>query len=236
MVKILGDFIETFPPECNSLELSFSSTLSAFAAFGSATSNRAACDSRQWRNNLLSANFIAEYCTNFLPQTHSDPKSSIASDKQRTQDVKGAIGYIANELLENALKFNLDSTGLNARSNVKLGVHFTREPEPVAVVFASNSLDKSSAESFQQFIHRLLGGDAKELYFQKIEANTAAADSPTSGLGFLTMMNDYQARLGWRFESVCQRADTYAHSCANRGANDPLHDVVIVTSMAQIVV
>jgi hypothetical protein len=47
--------------------------------------------------------------------------------------------------------------------------------------------------------------------------DSVAAESPTSGLGLLTLINDYGARLGWKFDVM---------------HGDRL--VVIVTTMAQI--
>lgn len=217
MVKILGDFIERFPPRCDALELSFSPPTAVVSAR----------DPRRWRNNLLSANFVAEYCTNFLPYPGSEQAREQETHQQRIQDLKGAIGYVANELLENAVKFNLNS----AQPTVKLGIHFLKEPKLVAVMFASNSIDKQRAESFQTFIHTLLGVDTKELYFRRLEANTITDVAPTSGLGFLTMMNDYQARLGWRFESVSD--GVHNSSVHPRTQKD---EIVMVTSMAQIMV
>jgi len=37
---------------------------------------------------------------------------------------------------------------------------------------------------------------------QQIEKSAEEENSGTSGLGFLTMLNDYSAKLGWKFEIV----------------------------------
>ncbi len=63
---------------------------------------------QRWRNNGLSADFLADYVTTFFPKDEADPASA-----ERQSTVKGAVNYIANELLENAMKY---SGGVNIRS------------------------------------------------------------------------------------------------------------------------
>jgi hypothetical protein len=87
MAQIFGDFVESFPPAQDSLQLTF-------------TPNSLPIKKR-WRSNRLSANFMADYFSNFLPVDEDDP-----SQKRRIKESKGAVSYVANELLENAIKFN----------------------------------------------------------------------------------------------------------------------------------
>lgn len=47
-------------------------------------------------------------------------------------------------------------------------------------------------------MRELLENDPNDLYIQRLE--TSGAEESVSGLGFLTMLNDYGAELGWRFE------------------------------------
>src|SRR5579863_8771647 len=51
----------------------------------------------RWRNNGLSADFLGDYVTTFLPT-----KGGIAAAESRQNEIKHAVTYIANELLENA--------------------------------------------------------------------------------------------------------------------------------------
>src|SRR6266481_4621306 len=53
----------------------------------------------RWRNNGLSADFLGDYVTTFLPANGALPASG-----RRQNEVKHAVTYIANELLENAMK------------------------------------------------------------------------------------------------------------------------------------
>jgi hypothetical protein len=48
----------------------------------------------------------------------------------------------------------------------------------------------------------LTASDPGELLIARIEANAADAGASGSGLGLLTLMNDYGARLGWIFHDA----------------------------------
>ncbi|NES22880.1 MAG: ATP-binding protein [Symploca sp. SIO3E6] len=194
MNQTFGDFIQAFPPHHDSLELSFTPTSERIK--------------NRWRNQRLSAHFMADYIANFLPLDKDNPE-----EEKRIKEIKGAVSYIANELLENAMKFNLETSN----SQVKLGVHFLDTAELIMAIFTKNSIDLKSAEKFQVFIQTLLASDPEELYIQQVEASVEEENAEMSGLGFLTMINDYQARLGWKFET---RPST--------------PEIITVTTMAQV--
>ena len=80
-MQVFGKFIEQFPPEKDSLELTFTPTSVPLK--------------KRWRNNRLSAYFIADYFTTFLPLDDSQ-----IEEQKRIQESKGAVSYIANELLK----------------------------------------------------------------------------------------------------------------------------------------
>jgi hypothetical protein len=61
--------------------------------------------------------------------------------------------------------------------------------------------------------------DPNELYFHQVERSVEDDSDNTSGLGLLTMINDYQAQLGWKFESISNQVT-----------------LVLVTTMAQVTV
>ena len=179
MPQIFGDFVESFPPAQDSLELTF-------------TPNSLPIKKR-WRSNRLSANFMADYFSNFLPVDENDP-----AQKRRIKESKGAVSYVANELLENAIKFN--DRGTNFK--IKFGIYFIEEADLTAVLFATNSVSAEGLDKFQKFIQELLCSDPEKLYVQQIEKSAQEENSGASGLGFLTMINDYSAKLGWKFEIV----------------------------------
>ncbi len=197
MSQIFGEFIEEFPLEHDSLELSFTSSSRPIK--------------RRWRNNRLSAYFVADYFSTFLPIDQDDPDS-----ENRLEASKNAISYVGNELLENAIKFNEDIKNYK----VKFGVHFLEDMQEVtAVIFTKNSMTTQRVEKFQTFIKELLSADMNELYVQQVEKTAENEHSEASGLGLLTIINDYSAFLGWKFES------------------DTSHpQIITVTTMAQIVV
>lgn len=197
MPHILGNFIETFPPDHDALVLTFTPNSQRIRNL--------------WRNQRLSAHFLADYFANFLPVQSESPEG----DEQWIKEIKGTVSYVANELLENAMKFNLET----ADYKVKFGIHFPKESEAIAVIFASNSVDRQGADKFQGFIQELLSADPEAFYMQQVEASAEDENAEISGLGFLTMINDYQAKLGWKFEVI---------------QSDP--EILTVTTMAQVAV
>ena len=179
MPQIFGDFVESFPPAQDSLELIFTPSSLPIK--------------KRWRSNRLSANFMADYFSNFLPVDENDP-----AQKRRIKESKGAVTYVANELLENAIKFNNQGTNFK----IKFGIYFIEEADLTAVLFATNSVSAEGLDKFQKFIQELLCSDPEKLYVQQIEKSAEEENSGASGLGFLTMINDYSAKLGWKFEIV----------------------------------
>jgi hypothetical protein len=179
MPQIFGDFVESFPPAHDSLELTF-------------TPNSLPIKKR-WLSNRISANFMADYFSNFLPVDENDP-----AQKRRIKESKGAVSYVANELLENAIKFNNQATNFK----IKFGIYFIEEADLTAVLFATNSVSAEGLDKFQKFIKELLCSDPEKLYVQQIEKSAEEENSGASGLGFLTMINDYSVKIGWKFEIV----------------------------------
>lgn len=197
VTQIFGEFIEQFPPEHDSLELTFTPSSRPIK--------------QRWRNNRLSAHFVADYLSSFLPVDEED-----ASSEKRIKQSKGAVSYVANELLENAIKFTDDT----ANYKVRFGIHFIEKIEVIAVIFATNYAKSEKANKLQEFIKELLSGDPNDMYLQQIEINAESeTESETSGLGLLTMINDYSAKIGWKFEPVPDCLDT-----------------ILVTTLAQIIV
>jgi len=196
VTQIFGEFIDQFPPDHDSLELTFTPSSRPIK--------------QRWRNNRLSAHFVADYLSSFLPVDEQD-----ASSEKRIKQSKGAVSYVANELLENAIKFTDDTSSYK----VRFGIHFIEDIDVIAVIFATNYAKSETANKLHEFIKDLLSSDdPNELYLQQLEKN-AETDSETSGLGLLTMINDYSAKIGWRFETIPDSLGT-----------------ILVTTVAQIIV
>ena len=184
MHKVFGDYIEKFPPELDSLEILFTPTADSIR--------------KRWSNNRLSAQFVADYCSAFLPVDDDDPDGD-----RRIKESKGSITYIANELLENAMKFN----DQGSKFKVKFGIYFIEDIEVengsvTAVLFVTNTVSPQGIDKFQAFLTELLASDPEELYVTQVEKSLEEEHSEASGLGFLTMINDYSAKLGWKFEPL----------------------------------
>lgn len=105
------------------------------------------------------------------------------------KDARHSIGYLVNELIENAVKFR-------ARGEIVIEASADTNNFLLKV---SNDLDIDSALEFQQLLSEITEGDPGELLIRRIEANAERVDMSGSGLGLLTLMSDYNARLAWVF-------------------------------------
>lgn len=143
---------------------------------------------QRWRNNGLSADFLGDYVTTFFPLEENDPAT-----RARRNEVHGVVAFIANELLENAMKFH-DGT---LPEPIRVRLELRRDS---IVLQQSNAVGAEEAERLRVFVKQLRASDPAELYIQQIEAN--AVSDRTAGMGYLTMINDYEAELAWRFESL----------------------------------
>jgi len=139
---------------------------------------------QRWRNNGLSADFMADYVATFFPRVEDDPVS-----EQRRIEVSGAVKYIANELLENAMKYSVSG----AAQPISIMLQLDHDRIDFWLVNTANSDD---GREMRRFIERLRGGEPEALYMEQLERS---ATEEGSGLGLLTMVNDYEAGLAWEF-------------------------------------
>lgn len=141
----------------------------------------------RWQHNGLSADFLGDYFTVFFPNNDD-------SDANRISEVKNAVSYIANELLENAMKYAAE----NCLLPTSIGLYLDNS----TIVFnESNHIEQDQTDAFMEYIEKFLKEDPNDFYLQQLE-NSAMSEEGQSGLGFLTMVNDYQAKLGWQFKQV----------------------------------
>ncbi|UBF23572.1 DUF6272 family protein [Kovacikia minuta CCNUW1] len=177
MPQVFGEFIDNLPKSQEYLLLGFSPSSVPLQ--------------KRWRNNGLSADFLADYLVTFFPGSEDD------SITQQQAEVKSAVNYVANELLENAMKFNDESS--------QFGISIQLQLHPDRIVFiVTNSVTPEAIAPFQATIQTLITADLDELYIQQLERNAVNDTLNHSGLGLLTMMNDYQAKIGWKFETISQ--------------------------------
>ncbi|MCT7979127.1 DUF6272 family protein [Laspinema olomoucense] len=176
MTEIFGDFIEELPSGTEYLILGFSPASLPLK--------------QRWRNNGLSADFLADYLTTFFP---SSDETALKLDKKA--EIQCAVSYVANELLENAMKFSVETQGYP----ISIQLHLNSE----RIIFVTtNSISQQKVADFQAFLKRLSTEDPLQLYIEQLEKNAQEGGSSTSGLGFLTMINDYDAKIGWKFQDM----------------------------------
>lgn len=179
MAEIYGDFIEELSKkEVEYLMIGFSPNSVPLK--------------QRWRTNGLSADFIADYLQTFFVGSDTDNRNDSAPIPVQS---KNAVKYIANELLENAMKFHDES----AQLQTKIVFHLCCQK---LIFQVNNTVNLENAEKFKEFIHKLLQSDPQELYIQQMEANAREDSTGHSGLGFLSMVCDYSAHLGWKFEEI----------------------------------
>lgn len=184
MAQIFGEFSEELPSSHEYLKI--------------VCSPRSVSLKEHWRTNGLSADFMADYFATFFPRSEG-----ATSQINLKAEIKGAVSFIANELLENAMKFN------HKASQHPISIQLQMQRGHL-VFLATNSVTPKTARKFQAFIETLMTCDPSELYIRQLEKNAEEESNDESGLGFLTMMNDYQARLGWKFEPIQEDSEEIA--------------------------
>jgi hypothetical protein len=152
----------------------------------------------RWRNNGLSADFMADYLATFVPKDDEDPNSI-----QRQNELKGAASYIANELLENSMKY------CDYRVKYPVTIQLQLDADQIRF-FVSNSISAESSQNFIAFIEELTNSDPNEMYFQQLEKSANDETGNSSGLGLLSMINDYSAMLGWKFQLIQEKPEIIA--------------------------
>jgi hypothetical protein len=145
MTQVFGEFSEDFPLSQEGLTIAFSPISLPLK--------------QRWQTNGLSADFMADYFAVFFPGNNP---TATESD---TAEVKSAVSFIANELIENAMKFNHEHS--SHPISISLQLHKDR-----LVFRATNSVDPSTLDSFQDYIHQLTTSDPQEMYLQLMEADT----------------------------------------------------------------
>jgi hypothetical protein len=124
---------------------------------------------------------------------------------KNAKETRHGINYLANEILENAVKFRHPASGA-----IQIEARFQQGRFELQV---RNYAEPAVAANFQTLLQELTSRDPGELMIERIEANAMDDTQGGSGLGILTMMNDYGAELGWRFTQTQDgepvQVDTY---------------------------
>lgn len=132
-----------------------------------------------WRHSGLTSDFIAEAMA-----------LRFSGSKALHTNIRHNIGYLSNELIENAVKFRQPGK-IIIEACVVDGVFLMR---------VRNKINAETSDKFQEILINMLSVDPGELLIRQIEAN-ASSDTGGSGLGLLTLLADYDARMSWEFEA-----------------------------------
>lgn len=179
--EIYGDFSDEEQPECEEyLSIRFSPSRLPLR--------------KRWESNGLSADFIAEYFKIFYisQQEESDGEP----DEILLENLRNSVKYVANELLENAMKFQAPMIYPTA-ARIFLSLYNEK-----LVFYITHSITIQQAESFEFFIQKVVENDPQDLYIEAMRASAREENVHRSGMGLLSMMCDYNAKLGWKFESI----------------------------------
>jgi len=71
------------------------------------------------------------------------------------------------------------------------------------------------ASGLQGLIQEITSRDPSDLLIERMERNAEDPDSTGSGLGLLTLVNDYGVRLGWTIEPQAAGASVQIRTIAN---------------------
>lgn len=171
--RVIGEFPENLPQSREYLLLVFSPSSLPIK--------------KRWRTNGLSADFLADYLAVFFPNGEDNGEV--------TEQIQSTVSYIANELLENAMKFNDHHSSTSIKIELQLYID-------QLVFLVTNSIQPDAVQNYQTFIQEVLTNDPSELLLRRLEQITQDDPLKSSGLGLLTMIDNYLARLGWKFETI----------------------------------
>lgn len=145
---------------------------------------------RRWNNCGLSADFLGDYFASFFPGDDQTDGQINARDA-----IKGSISFIANELIENAVKYNENSIDLPISISLYLY-------EKKLIFLTRNYVSNNQSTDYQKFITELTTSDLDEFYAQQLERSAGGFGG--SCMGILTMINDYGVHFGWNFQPLSE--------------------------------
>ena len=142
---------------------------------------------RNWRRVSLSSDFLGRYYSYFFPYQEKALKT------MSRDEAENIISFVLNELVENTAKYS--NTG---DKSVQIHIWLM---DGVLLFKVSNFIDEEVAGSFVTLTREILHGDPEELYMKRLERNIED-EAGDSGLGYLTLINDFGIVLGFKFDKV----------------------------------
>lgn len=132
-----------------------------------------------WKHSGITSDFIAS----IIATRYRDARLHY-------NQVRHDVGYLANELLENTIKFR-------APGDVAIAISVTNSSFKLTI---TSKIDVANSVKFKNVLEVLGSESPGELLLKRIEANALSAGGATSGLGLLTLLSDYEATLEWIFD------------------------------------
>ena len=139
-----------------------------------------------WHHCGVTSDFIGEYMSRSC-------ENGIDANSARH-----SISYMINEILENAVKFRHGG-------NIELAGSLEAGTFEITI---ENQIDSGTAKKFRAYLETLLHREPGELLIERMEENALDPESSGSGLGLLTLMSDYGAKLGWSFSPPVDVGET----------------------------
>ena len=144
----------------------------------------------KWQHCSSSADFLTDFFSRLIVE--ESPATDIA-------DLRNSISYMANELIENAIKFR-SAGDMEIEAGLSDGDFVLR---------ISHWISVSNSCRFQALLAEITAGDPGDLLIARIEANAMGDSDKGSGLGLLTLLNDYGARITWNFQQAAGSAESH---------------------------
>lgn len=131
-----------------------------------------------WKHCAITSDFVAEFVA-----------LRYRTSRSLYREVRHNVGYLTNELVENAVKFRAAGE-IVVEASVEKNVFRAK---------VSNLVDEETSRKFQHLLSQITISDPGELLIERIEANAREVDPTSSGLGLLTLMSDYGVHFAWVF-------------------------------------
>jgi hypothetical protein len=149
-----------------------------------------------WKKCSLVADFFANY------------QSLNFDDQQKAMSV---LSTIINELLENAVKFTCDPNKL-------VSISLRRYQNEISIETV-NITNKENAKKLASFIEKVEDADLEELFFEQIE-EAAMSEHDASGVGLISIVKDYNAKLGLKIQEKPNESLFDVHVKVSLSADD----------------
>jgi hypothetical protein len=143
--------------------------------------------SNNWRRVSLTADYLAKYYSYYFPYKEKALKTLSRNEAENI------LSFVINELIENTAKY---SNTPKKSVTIKLILE-----EKTLLFYISNYISNDNSVDFIAICKEIFENNTRELYIKKLEENVETGKGG-SGLGYLTLINDYDIDLGFKFEKI----------------------------------